>query len=72
MSQPYKGVRVQHTIRLPADQHRALVGAAKRKRWSVNDYMVWALEQALEEPALTIGARNNALAYSDDGTARMT
>ncbi len=42
------------------------------RRWSVNDYMLFALEQSLGEVPEPVGVRNNALAYDDDGKGVLT
>jgi len=44
MPQPYKGVRVQHTARIPADLHRAAVGVAARRHLTMNDVVCEALQ----------------------------
>jgi hypothetical protein len=68
MPQPYRGVRVQHTVRLPADLHRAVVGEARQRRWTVNDFIVQALHDALTvEVPEPVGVRHNQNVYDDDG-----
>jgi len=70
MPQPYKGVRVQQTVRLPADLHRAAIGRARTARWSVNDVIIAALEGYLSDVAVAdpVGVRHNQNVYADDGT----
>ncbi len=69
MPQPYKGVRIPHTIRLPADLHRAVVAQAKEHHWSVNEWVVQALLDAVPHrvSATTPGARDNRNVYDDEG-----
>lgn len=68
MPQPYRGVRVQHTVRLPADLHRAVVGQSRQQRRTFNDFVVDALTDALavDVPA-AVGVRHNQNVYDDDG-----
>lgn len=73
MAQPYKGVRIQLTSRLPADLHRALVGVARERHMSLNDVIVAATKTWVEENGLThpvpepVGVRHNQNIYDDDG-----
>lgn len=72
MAQPHKGVRIQQTLRLPAALHRAAVGEARRKRWSLNDYITSCVERCIEQdqpvPVQSpVGERQNLIVYDDDG-----
>jgi hypothetical protein len=66
---PSRGVRVQCTSRIPADVHRAAVHAARAKGWSLNDYVVSAIRQAIDSGELPdpVGARQNIKVYDDSG-----
>jgi len=67
MPQPYRGVRVQQTVRLPADLHRAAVGYAKGNRWTFNDLVCAALEEYVGEVPEPVGVRPNQNIYDNDG-----
>ncbi len=66
MPQPYKGARVQHTLRLPADLHRAIVGAARERHWDTNTYITQILSRELNPPE-PVGVRHNQAMYDDNG-----
>lgn len=66
LPQPYKGVRVQHTLRLPVDLHRVLLAQAKLRHWTMNDLIVRTLEAEFETPD-PVGVRPNVNEYDDDG-----
>ena len=68
MPMPSKGVRVQTTIRLPADLHRAAVAQAKLKRLSVNEYLTRTVQDGIGVPvAPPVGERQNVGVYNDQG-----
>lgn len=68
MPAPSKGVRVQTTIRIPADLHRAAVAQARRQRLSVNEYLVRTVREGVGVPvAEPVGERQNSTIYTDDG-----
>lgn len=72
MAQPYKGARVPHTVRVPADLHRATVAAGRHRRWSFNDVVVEALKEWIdarsERPVPSpVGVRHNQNVYDDEG-----
>lgn len=46
MPQPYKGKRIAVTARLPIGLYEAVAEAARRNRWTVNEFMVAAAERA--------------------------
>jgi len=46
MPNPYKGKRVAVTARLPIGLYEAVAEAARRNRWTINEFMVAAAERA--------------------------
>lgn len=76
MPQPYKGVRVQHTIRMPSDLHRRVVATARSRRRTTNEFVVEAIEAylgaAVHDLPEPVGVRYNQNVYADDGTATLT
>ena len=69
MPQPFKGVRVQHTLRLPADLHRAVVGAARERHWDTNTFITRVLSEAIVDHVPNpVGVRPNQKIYDDNGT----
>jgi len=56
MPQPHKGVRVQHTTRIPADLHRAAVGVAARRHLTLNDVVCEALRKFVRVETGSVGA----------------
>jgi len=68
MPMNYAGVRVQQTIRLPADLHRECVAQARLRKWSLNKYMCHALSEHADYPIPeSVGMRQNQTIYDDLG-----
>jgi plasmid stability protein len=67
MVMPSKGVRVQATMRLPVDLHRAAVARANAHHWSLNEYLCHVLRQAVPVEVPEPVGRTHARTYTDDG-----
>jgi hypothetical protein len=67
MVMPSKGVRVQATLRIPADLHRAAVRGAHSNHRSLNDYICGLLRDAHPNAAEPVGTRQQLRVYDDDG-----
>lgn len=66
MAAGYKGPKVQVTVRLAPDLHRALAVRARVEHRSLNDVVERCLRAALELPADPV-KRANIAVYDDDG-----
>ena len=64
------GGRVQKTIRIPADLHRASIAQAKMRGWSLNQFQVHMMNEWMTnhdvEVAAPVGERQNIDVYDDD------
>jgi HicB family len=66
LAQPYKGVRVPFTVRIPADLHRAAAVQARNRRRPLNDIICAALAASLQPPT-PVGERTNITIYDNNG-----
>jgi hypothetical protein len=70
MAQPYKGVRIPFTMRIPADLHRIAAARARANHWSLNQYLIWAIAQTVartDDVPDVVGVHQNVAIYNDDG-----
>lgn len=47
MPTPYRGQRVPITVRLPVDEYREVCIRAKKRRWSLSDYIGYCVEREI-------------------------
>lgn len=71
MAKPYLGVRIPFTMRIPADLHRICAARARSNHWSLNQYLIWAIADAVErqghEVPEPVGIHQNVAIYDDNG-----
>jgi len=71
MAKAYRGVRIPFTMRIPADLHRICAAHARSNHWSLNQFLVWAIADAVTRLGETVpepvGIHQNVAVYDDDG-----
>jgi HicB family len=71
MAKMYKGVRIPFTMRIPADLHRICASRARERHWSLNQFLIWAIADAVtrlgEDVPDVVGVHQNVAVYDDDG-----